>query len=153
MSDGIASDEYSYRDCLDDIYDEIWRPTRNGRRLTDAQKQMQRYFVASLMKMGNFPVPGAETAITSISADARTVVTRGFDSGSSVMTGTLVYSPTSGYEWFPRTVFNRGQMTQADIYAYLEQTLQLIKSRRSGSAASDRAHYDLLVKTIEYGIE
>ena len=155
MSDGIATEEFSYKDCLDRIYSAVWTPGQGGRRLTDAQRQFQRAFVKQLMNMGGFEMPGSkEKSIAVVGEDDCSVlVSESFDGGNSMLFGSFRYSPVSGYEWMPRYTFNGGTMTASDIYAYLVKAENLMKSRIPAASAGDRTHYELLVKMIEYGLE
>ena len=151
LSDGVVTDEFSFKQCMDVIYGKVWAPTRSGKRLTDAQRQFQRAFVMQLMQSGGFRLPGSETSVAI--TDDQELVTKSFDAESSLMAGSLMYSPVSGYEWFPRYTFNSGTMGVSDIYAFLSQAKNLMKSRMSGAAAKDKIHYELLIKTIEFGLE
>ena len=63
------------------------------------------------------------------------------------------YDPVSGFGWFPRAIFNRGQATVADIYAYMSNVQTLLKSRVNSASAETKAHYELLLRTIELGLK
>ena len=67
------------------------------------------------------------------------------------MTGTLSYDPVSGFEWIPRALFNNGNISAGDVFAVIYQVHTLLKSRLAGANATDKAHYQLLLSTIEYG--
>ena len=152
LSDGVVTDEFNFKQCMDMIYDEVWAPTRSGKRLTDAQRQFQRAFVMQLMQSGGFRLPGSETSVAI--TDDQELVTKSFDAESSLMAGSLMYSPVSGYEWMPRNIFRMfGESAKSEYYAFLKQTRTLIKSRISGASAKDKAHYEYLVSVIEYGLE
>ena len=152
LSDGVVTDEFSFKQCMDVIYGKVWAPTRSGKRLTDAQRQFQRAFVMQLMQSGGFRLPGSETSVAI--ADDQELVTKSFDAESSLMAGSLMYSPVSGYEWMPRNIFRTfGEAAKSEHYAFLKQTRALIKSRMAGASAKDKAHYEYLVSVIEYGLE
>lgn len=151
MSDGIVTREFSFRQCLDYIYSRVWFPSIRNRQLSEAERQFQEEFVRQLMAMGRFRLP--DSSDSSFSAEEHELVTRSFDGGSSLLAGDLVYSPVSGYEWLPRTIFNNGEMSQSDIYAYLIKARDLMKSRKAGASQRDRVHYEFLIRTIEYGLE
>ncbi len=164
MSDGVITEEFSAEECLDMIYDYVWSPVKSGKTLTDAQKSMQTTFVTELMKAGGFNMPedsGKKTALTDetgLPDTACVVLPSGFGdngcwSGVRCFAGELTYSPVSGYEWYPRAIFNRGTLTHAVLYAYVTKAKDLMKSRLATASALDRAHYDLLIKTIEYSLK
>ena len=67
---------------------------------------------------------------------------------SLVDEGILYDDPVSGFEWLPRAIFNRGDITVADLYAVLYRVNKLLRSRLSGP---DKAHYELLLSYIQYG--
>ncbi len=164
MSDGVITQEFSAEECLDMIYDYVWSVGKSGKELTDAQKSMQKTFITELMKAGGFnmpedgkkkPTPSNETGLTDTVCE---VLTDGFAgdgcwSDSRCFAGDLTYSPVGGYEWYPRAIFNRGTLTHAVLYAYITKARDLMKSRLAGASALDKAHYDLLIKTIEYSLK
>ena len=100
----------------------------------------QREFVLSLMQTGGMSLPQS-------AAD-------GFESvaeGTEYDNGTLSYSPVSGFEWIPRAIFNRGEISAADVYAVLSEVNDVLKSRIRSSKGEDKAHYTLLQSYINYG--
>jgi hypothetical protein len=57
----------------------------------------------------------------------------------------------SGFEWFPRYIFNRGDVSAADIYAVLSRVNDVLKKRIRSANDVDKAHYRLLQSYITYG--
>lgn len=53
----------------------------------------------------------------------------------------------------PRAIFNRGQATVADVYAYLSKARALLESRVAYAPKETKAHYELLLRTIEFGLK
>ena len=139
MSDGVDTREFSFSECVDRIFDYTWKkPGRGG--LTKEQRMYQKEFVLAFMRLGSIPVPeGADRALD------------GFVEGEEYDSGTLSYSPVSGFEWYPRAIFNRGDLTTADIYAVLSRVNGVLKSRIRTANALDKAHYQLLQSYISYG--
>ena len=153
MSDGVTSYEFSSRDCFDFIINKVFN-TRRGKALTKAQRSFQSLFVSTYMGMGNFAMPGASDNGFAVSADAQSLTTQYFGgSDEHLLFGDLMYGPVSGYEWFPRNMFNQGDLTVADIYAVLKKAKEMMVARRASANAQDRAHYDLLISTIEYSVK
>jgi hypothetical protein len=64
-----------------------------------------------------------------------------------------MYGPVSGYEWFPRNMFNQGELTVADLYAVLKKARAMMVARKASANAQDKAHYDLLISTIDYSVK
>jgi hypothetical protein len=67
--------------------------------------------------------------------------------------GSFTYNPVAGFGWTPRAIFQRGQATVSDIYAYVLKAQKLIKSRTSNASNETKAHYNLLLRTIELGLK
>ena len=103
--------------------------------------------------MGNFKMPGATNSFA-VSADSKSLTAQYFgNSEEGLLFGDLMYGPVSGYEWFPRNMFNQGDLTAADIYAVLKKAREMMTSRRASANAQDKAHYDLLISTIDYSVK
>ena len=146
MSDGVATKEYSFRQCMDDVYDMVWNV--KSKNLTPEQRLFQKQFVDNLMASAGFRKPaGNEEAVQDVTNSC-------FGEGDdSCLSGTLSYNPVSGYEWIPRYIFNRGEATSGDIYAYLTKAKDLMLKRRKSASDIDKAHYDMLIETISYGLD
>ncbi|MDD6152010.1 MAG: zinc-dependent metalloprotease [Bacteroidales bacterium] len=146
-SDGISTQEFSAWQCLDAIYSKVFEPTRKGRRLSADERFFQKYFVHQLMKSANIFIPG--TKKNSISSMVPDYVPEGSEQEAFSL-GTMTYDPVSGYEWMPRYIFNRGSLTKANIHTFLVRARDLMQSRTGSAAEDDRAHYQLLIDTINY---
>ena len=122
-TDGVDTKELDYAACMEPIYAFTWKkPGRGG--LTKEQRMYQTVFVTEIMRKGGLKLPeGSDQVLDSI----------------------------SGYEWTPRAIFNRGEISQADVYATLYRTAQTLKSRMKGASAKDKAHYSLLLSFIQNG--
>lgn len=127
-SDGVDTREMDFHACMDYIYDFVWGPTQKRKHLTDAQRYYQQAFIQSVMRSGGMRLPGSAKSL--------------------VDEGILYDNPVSGFEWLPRAIFNRGDITVADLYAVLYRVNKLLRSRLSGP---DKAHYELLLSYIQYG--
>jgi hypothetical protein len=150
FSDGVSTEEFSPKECMDFIYDFIWKPTRQGTALTTAQRTAQKSFVMTFMNMAGFKVPKAEDKLSS----GELISYTGFEQDDQQWRpGYLTYDPVSGFEWTPRAVFNPNQLNQAIIYAYLTKARDLMKAHRAGASDQDKAHYDILIDTIQYSLK
>lgn len=139
-ADGVDTREFGFYDCIDRIFDYTWKkPGRQG--LTKAQRMYQKEFVLSLLRTGAMGIPaGADRSFEGSPVQ-----------GLEMPAGTLVYSEVSGFEWFPRYIFNRGDVSAADIYAVLSRVNDVLKKRIRSANDVDKAHYRLLQSYITYG--
>ncbi|MCI1639762.1 MAG: zinc-dependent metalloprotease [Bacteroidales bacterium] len=157
LSDGVATKEYSYEQCLDDIFDFVWTPTKRGRRLSAGQRELQTDFVNNYMSMGSFKKPGDSDKLAATELEALEdgdFNEESFESGDNALSaGLLKYSPVSGFEWLPRYVMNSGEMSKGSIYGILRRAYDLMKAHKNTASAEDKAHYELLMKTIEYSVK
>jgi len=144
-SDGVVTKELSSSELFDIIFAKVWGPTRRGRRLTEGQRDFQRLYVTSLMSSAGYKYPGTSS---SLALDATPVGGRSDD----FSLGELTYSPVEGYEWTPRAIFNTGDITQGTIYVELQRVLRLLKAKCKSASSLDRAHYEMLIGSIEYGL-
>lgn len=151
-SDGIATRELSASQCFTIVADKVFEPTTKGRKLTAAERAFEKNFVYSIMDMGNFVIPGAKK---SFAAEDCVSVTAEFeyDSDSSVRFGELMYSPIGGYEWIPRFIFNRGDISKSTLYAVLTYVRDKMNARVGSANADDKAHYQTLINTINYTLK
>ena len=151
-SDGVSTREFSAHECFDFIMKKVFN-TPAGKPLTKIQRSFQTLFVYTYMSMGNFKLPGATNAFA-VADDSQSLTTQYFGSSEdNPLFGELMYGPISGYEWSPRNMFNQGELTVADIYAVLKKARAMIVSRRASANAQDKAHYDLLISTIDYSVK
>lgn len=155
-SDGVTTQEFSPQECFDVIFDKVFKPTRQGKKLTRTQRSFQKNFVVSYMAMGNFQIPGQKNAFA-VSEDAQPVGEHYHCSccheEHQNSFGELMYSPISGYEYFPRNMFNQGSLSVSDLYSVLMRARELMAARRASASAQDKAHYDLLISMIDYSLK
>lgn len=152
MSDGVSTREFSAQECFDVVLKKVFN-TPAGKPLTKTQRSFQALFVQTYMTMGNFKLPGSKDAFA-FAADSQSLTTQYFGSSDeNPLFGDLMYGPVSGYEWFPRNMFNQGELTVADLYAVLKKARAMIVSRKASANAQDKAHYELLISTIDYSVK
>ena len=154
-SDGVATVEYPTSDVMDDIWDMVWSPTAGRMKLTAAQRSLQTNYVSSMMTTANFKAPGGSSALVDVAPDASPIVAHApgcFDSHAD-MCGEVTYSPVSGFEWMPRMVFSLNSLNQPMIYSALMAARDAMKKAIPSASEEDRAHYQVLVRTIEFSLE
>jgi len=152
MSDGVSTQEFSSKECFDFILDKVFNTPR-GKALTKIQRSFQTQFVNYYMSMGNFKLPGSDKSFA-FAEDSQSLTAQYFGgSDECPLFGDLMYGPVSGYEWFPRNMFNQGDLSAADLYAVLKKAREMIVSRKASANAQDKAHYELLISTIDFSVK
>ncbi len=147
--DGISSSEFSSGEALDYLFDYAFRPTRQGRALTEKQRTFQKRFVEHMMGAGVFKTPAAATSSAVVSA----AESCGFGGSDPLAAGSFVYDPVSGFEWLPRFVMSVGDMSQGTYYGRLMKAYDIMKAAKGSARAEDKAHYELLMGTIAYSLK
>lgn len=150
-SDGVVTKELSSAECFGIIFDNVFGPTKKGRKLTESERAFQKEYVLNLMASAGYKVKGAGSK--EIGADSWNTCPEQFGFEPSFSSGDLMYSPVCGYEWLPRAIFNRGDITVGTIYVQLLKVHKLLKRKVSSGSEEDRAHYRILIDTIEKGLE
>ncbi len=152
MADGISTSEYSSTECLDKVFDFVWK---SSGKLTSDKKALQRNFVMTYMNMAGFATPGSKNALADES-DESVLENMHIHTGcwdDSIPTGSLDYDPVSGFEWTPRMIFNQGNFTAGTVYAVLMKAYNRMQSLKASASEEDRAHYDYLMSTISYSLK
>ena len=144
-TDGVATREYGLQDCMDRIFDFVWNT--GGRPLTAEQRVLQKDFVETYMNMASFRMPGGNSKSLELCAHACGCCS------DSLVSGEFHYDSVSGFEWLPRQIFSIGGLTQAFVYSVLDRAYGMMSRRKASANADDRAHYELLMETIAYGLK
>jgi len=156
VSNGIDTEEFSSAECFAAVADRVWKPTRRKARLTEEQRLFQRDFVESYMQTGSFAMPADKKNRFALREDCR-IVSGGPDLCSMAEeneAGVITYSPVAGFDYMPRYIFNiSGDITVADLYAVLSKARSDMKAALGSASAEDKAHYELLISTINYGLK
>ncbi|MBO4465347.1 MAG: zinc-dependent metalloprotease [Bacteroidales bacterium] len=157
-SDGVDTRELGPVECFGIVADKVWGPTRNKLSLTPEQRRFQKDFVETYMTVASFAMPSSRTKTVAINEDAH--ILAGGDNLCSLEAnkveseGVITYSPVSGFEYYPRSIFNMSSnITVADIYALLSKARSDMKAALTSASEQDKAHYQLLISTISYGIK
>jgi len=153
-SDGVMTKELSSGEIFDILFDRVWGPTKKGRKLTDAERDFEQQYVTYMMTSAGYEYSGQRTS--AFAEDAmeicpETLGCRDIE-GCSEKIGVLTYSPISGYEWTPRSIFNQGDITQGTIYGELCRVHKLVKAKSGSGSKLDQAHYRMLADAIEKGL-
>ncbi len=145
-------------EALKMVYDFVWKPTVQGRTLTDGEKRLQKEYLAHLIQNSGFKLPKGVNNLSLADCDIH------FHSLCSCQQPTRMELPTlaetgavkpvGGFEQSPREIFSSSpSLTVADMYAYLQKAHQLVKSKQQSGTAQDRAHYTYLLRIIESSIK
>lgn len=167
----LSDDPYSVEACMKDIYDHVWKPTLQGRELTDEQMMIQREYLLTICKAaglkyaGTGAVPAKSLAGNDgdeIGFDPYTIAVPACLREYHALSDNLCYcasetahrhtaadpGPVSGYNP-PRILYVVKQSLEAENYANLLRVQQLLKSRVNRGSQRTRAHYALLLHNIE----
>ena len=142
MTYGVGSEEYGLNECMDRIFDFVWKT--GNRPLTPEQRILQKAFVETYMSMVAFKMPSSSSNFA--------LCDRGCCS-DAFLSGELNYDPVSGFEWLPRTVFSAGSFSHAFVYSVLDRAYSTMSRRKNSANADDKAHYELLMDTIAYSLK
>ena len=157
-SDGVDTKEYSSADAFDAIFDFAFKPTRQGRPLTEKQRFVQKYYVETMMRGGMFKTPQSSQQRLAVAEPVEDhshhMHTCGLCSGDDPCSaGEFRYDPVSGFEWIPRYTMAVGDITQAVMYGQLMKAYEAMNAAKASANATDRAHYELLMGTIAYSLK
>ena len=150
-------------EALDMLYNFVWRSTIQRKNVNEWERVLQKEYILNYLGNSGFTIPKKLTGIKSISLDEEKnlhdqnsifSIQNQFMCCTSLNTieSPSSYHPThvGGFEMTPREQFNLGStLTQADIYAYLCKSRNLIQSRIGSSSGPTRNHYELLIKLID----
>ena len=156
-SDGVDTKEYSSTDAFDAVFDFAFKPSRQGRHLTEKQRFVQKKYVETMMQGGLFKTPqSSQQRAAALTAEEHShhMHTCGLCSGDDPCSaGEFRYDPVSGFEWLPRYTMAVGDITQAVMYGQLMKAYDTMKAAKASANATDRAHYELLMGTIAYSLK
>lgn len=156
-SDGIDTKEYSSTDAFDAVFDFVFKPSKQGRHLSEKQRFAQKMYVETMMMGGMFKTPQSslqKVAVAEETGHSHSMHVCGLCSGSDpCAAGEFKYNPVSGFEWLPRYTMAVGDVTQAVMYSQLMKAYDVMKAAKAGANADDRAHYELLMGTIAYSLK
>ncbi len=148
--DGVSTHEFSSREALDAIFDYAFKPSRQGRALTERQRLFQREYVSFMMQNGAFKTPPSPRAAAFADPHAGCSFASGEDPFSA---GSFVYDPVSGFEWMPRTIMAIGNITQGTVYGEMMRAYDVMKAAKASARPDDKAHYELLMGKIAYSLK
>ncbi len=153
----ITMKTFSFQECADMVYDFVWKPTINGARPSRSQMDLQTAYIELMMKAGGFETPGSSSNAIAIEGSKPIALHNPWCGCTADLQeeslGELTYNPVGGFGWRPRMMFQKGQATVADVYAYMTKVKNLLNSRMNSAPADIKAHYQLLVRAIEFGLK
>jgi hypothetical protein len=139
------------REALDMLFDFVWKPTRQGKALTEWQRTLQKAYLMDALGNSGFQLPKSAQQLTADpipGLELRALCCT--EMGDVAREEALAVSPYAGFEQTPREQFNlRATLTQSDLYACVAKARQLLKSRLGSATGETRAHYELLLKQMD----
>lgn len=147
-TDGISTEEFSLEDCMDRVFNFVWKRGK----LTPESRRLQNIFVQTYMDMAGFKSPEGKKEAINICEDEHCCML-GLSMDGHFPYGEFKYDPVSGFEWLPRTIFSTGRMNSAFVYAVLSRAYDFMEKARLSANETDRAHYALLMDQIAYSLK
>lgn len=139
------------REALDMVFDFVWKPTRQGKALTEWQRTLQKAYLMDALGNSGFQLPKSAQQLTADpipGLELRALCCT--EMGDVAREEALAVSPYAGFEQTPREQFNlRATLTQSDLYACVAKARQLLRSRLGSATGETRAHYELLLKQMD----
>lgn len=154
----VRSDEkdpYTPKEVLDDLYEAFWKPTRQRKKLTATQMQMQKAFVAAVTKetklgTGSAGAPNAmainhELPVVQFQQDMHEMAACAVDTHMQVSGNNI---PVSGFGYM-NVQFNLMPALEPVYYGLLKQVQSLLKSVANSTSDKETAqHYQLLLHQV-----
>lgn len=152
----LSKDSFKASEAFDMVYNFVWKPTINGNSLSDSQINLQKQYLYSMMNTAGFKVGGAENALTDgniLDINQREFGCTCCHANETTCSGHEVHNPTGGFEWAPLNRFATPKVSQADLYAYVLKAKNLMRQKVKQSSGKTKAHYELLLKTIQMNLK
>ena len=145
-SDGISTEEFGTAESLDAVFGYVWKPTLQGRKLSAEQRTMEKNYIDHMIAMAGFRKSSSGGKSFADLHQERSCCML------EDLQGEIAYSEISGFEWLPRSVMNLGDFSASSVYAVLKRAMDLMKSRKASASSEDKAHYELMIKKIEFAL-
>ena len=145
-SDGISTEEFGTAESLDAVFGYVWKPTLQGRKLSAEQRTMEKNYIDHMIAMAGFRKSASGGKSFADLHQERSCCML------EDLQGEISYSEISGFEWLPRSVMNLGDFSASSVYSVLKRAMDLMKSRKASASSEDKAHYELMIKKIEFAL-
>lgn len=154
---GEPGEVYTTEECLKNVYDFVWKPTIQGKRLTALDMKLQREFMVAICGGTGLKYEGTGANPQSL-ADIHIEMPELAKDYAAKMKS-ICYkddccahnhdmSPVSGYD-APYYHFIAPVMNSQEFYPYIQKVQKLIRSRVASSTGEQKAHYELMLRNIE----
>ncbi len=151
--EGMNKDSFKAPDAFNMVYNFVWKPTLAGKALTDAQMRLQKQYIYMMMETGGFKIKQA----TALAGEPILDLTHRTSACSCCQAHSEatheVHNPVGGFEWAPLNRFATPRVSQADIYSYVLKAQSLMKQRVGSASGSTKAHYELLLRTMQMNLK
>ena len=143
LSSHVSEDPYSVKEFLEDVFQEIWKPTIEGRKLTDIDKILQRQFITALYNDTD-----------KIEKDGRIFDTKAFDTHMFCSHADCNHDQDKAYSLIPgyasQEKINIDTISEKTAYFQLalSKIKVMIESKVKTANADDAAHYYTILKTL-----
>lgn len=154
--ESMSPSSYKSAEAFDTIYDFVWQGAGARSTLTKDRIKLQTAYINSFLEIVKSTKPHR-------SGVALTDVTHGDEQLEKFLESMVTSkshtcshqgcqdksSPILGFERQPYNRFAITRTTRADLYAYLMKAKELIKRRVASSTGETKAHYQVLLNTLE----
>lgn len=147
---------YGVEECMDDIYQFIWKPTMQNKTLTNAQIKMQNAFIVHLAKTAGIKWSQNAKSLTSgngfetdflqhLSTTSAKTCGCGECFRSSVE---RLFNPVAGFDE-PMAEYFVPRSQDSMCYGYFLRIRDLLEKHKNGGDQNTRMHYALLLRQIK----
>lgn len=152
--EGMNKDSFKASEAFNMVYNFVWKPTLSGQPLTASQMTLQKQYIYSMMGTAGFKIKGMENAIAAENILDTEHRQFGFTCcHADHPTSASIHNPVGGFEWAPLNRFATPKVSQADLYAYIQKAKNLMKQKAVNATGTTKAHYELLLKTLQVNLK
>lgn len=153
--EGLDKDSFTAAEAFNMIYNFVWKPTIDGRTLTESQMELEKQYLYMMMTTAGFQIKGATNALAG--EKPLDLNHRKFSYNccqQHAECSEAIHNPVAGFEWAPINRFSMtAKVTQADVYAYIAKAQQLMKQKSNSASGKTKAHYELLLKMLNINLK
>jgi hypothetical protein len=150
--EGMNKNSFKSADAFNMIFNFVWEPSLKSSYLSDSQMSLQKHYIYSMMANAGFEIKDASNSLTNdniLGMNENKFDLKCYSNENSEE----IHNPVSGFESAPLNRFATPKVTQADIYAYVLKARNLMKKHLASAKGKTKAHYELLLKTIQINLK
>lgn len=152
--EGMTTQSFKASEAFNMVYDFVWKAALKGKPLTDSEMTLQKKYIYTMMSSAGFEIKGntnAFAAINDFNIEKRKFALTCYHEDNANLS--FFHNPIGGFEGAPLNRFATPRVTQADLYAYVLKARDLMKKQVRTATGKTKAHYELLLKTIQVNLK